>query len=254
MCELRAFWDKATLDCAPYVHPSDTIHQRHIQDDVSTYAAFVKALEDGMLRRKQFHLGLLPQPYQGDLKNAEILILLANPGLSACDYHVEQHYPAFREELVATIRQERRKHLFLDPTWAWTSGFIWWENKLRGVARIIASERFNGHYGRALADLSQRVAAIELVPYHSFEFNAPINLASASAARRYVASIDPGRIVIATRRVANWGLADGQNVFKYPASHSRGASLGPNTLGGMAILEHYGITVPKGEPGDCDGR
>ncbi|MCA1490736.1 hypothetical protein I6F11_07360 [Ensifer sp. NBAIM29] len=99
--------------------------------------------------------------------------------LSACDYHIEQHYPAFRDQLIASIRQERRNHLFLDPKWAWTSGFVWWENKLRDVARVIASERFNGHYGRALADLSRRVAAIELVLYHSFRFGSSKKFASA---------------------------------------------------------------------------
>ncbi|ODR88489.1 hypothetical protein A8M32_26190 [Sinorhizobium alkalisoli] len=94
---------------------------------------------------------------------------------------------------MASIRQERRNHLFLDPKWAWTSGFVWWENKLRDVARVIASERFNGHYGRALADLSfiewyaeegkrllsRRVAAIELVLYHSFRFGSSKKFASA---------------------------------------------------------------------------
>jgi hypothetical protein len=239
--ELLRFWNEAALDRAPFVHPRDTIPANHIQSGISSYAEFLAAFEGGLLSRTAFHLSLLPQPYHGDLDNAEILLLLINPGLSACDYHAEHNYPAFREDLIASIRQERRDHLFLNPKWAWTSGFMWWESKLRDVARLIASERFDGHYGRALADLARRVASIELVPYHSFNFGGSKKLASADAARRFVASVDPGRTVIVTRSVADWGLPDAPHIIKYPATHARSASLGLTSMGGRAILERYGI-------------
>ncbi|MEY9785409.1 hypothetical protein [Sinorhizobium fredii] len=243
MCELRNFWDEAALDRAPYVHPRDAIPAKHTQPGISSYSEFLKAFEGGLLSETALHLSLLPQPYHGDLENAEILLLLINPGLSACDYHIEQHYPAFRDQLMASIRQERRNHLFLDPKWAWTSGFVWWESKLRDVARVIASERFNGHYGRAMADLARRVAAIELVPYHSFKFGSSKKFASACEARRFVASVDRSRTVIVTRSVTDWGLPDAANIIKYPATHARSASLGLKTIGGRAILERYGIVV-----------
>lgn len=239
--KLLTFWNEAKLERAPYAHPRDVIPAKHIQSGISSYAEFLAAFEGGLLSRTAFHLSLLPQPYHGDLDNAEILLLLINPGLSACDYHAEDHYPAFREDLIASIRQERRSHVFLDPKWAWTSGFVWWEGKLRDVARVIASERFNGHYGRALADLARRVASIELVPYHSFNFGNSKKLASADTARRFVASVDPSRTVIVTRSVADWGLPDAPHIIKYPSTHARSASLGRKTIGGRAILERYGI-------------
>ena len=34
-------------------------------------------------RDKQFHLGLLPQPYQGHLSTASVFVLMLNPGLTA---------------------------------------------------------------------------------------------------------------------------------------------------------------------------
>ncbi len=239
--ELLSFWDEATLDRAPFVHPRDAHSISHIQSGISSYAEFLAAFEGGKLSRPALHLSLLPQPYHGDLDKAEILLLLSNPGLSACDYHVEQNYPAFREDLIASIRQERRDHVFLNPKWAWTSGFIWWESKLRDVAQVIASECFDGHYGRALSDLARRVASIELVPYHSFNFGSSGKLKSSVAARNFVASVDSSRTVIVTRSVTDWGLPDAANIIKYPATQARSASLGLKTIGGRAILERYGI-------------
>lgn len=239
---LVEFWDEAALACAPYVHPHDAIAENKIQELISSYDEYVAAFESDRLRSNALHLGLLPQPYLGDLDNAEIILLLSNPGLSACDYHLEQNYPAYRESLIDSIRQVRRSHLFLDPKWAWTSGFVWWERKLRDVAKEIALKCFDRHYGQALADLGRRIASIELVPYHSFNFDSPKNLASSIEALNFVKSIDSSRTIIVTRSVAAWDLPDAANIVKYPPQHARSASLGPETMGGRAILERYGIT------------
>ncbi|RID92842.1 hypothetical protein D2N39_03980 [Gemmobacter lutimaris] len=241
--DLLRFWNDAPLEHPAFIHPRDDIPAKLIQPGISSYPDFLAAFENDQLSPTAFHLNLLPQPYQGDLDNAEILLLFTNPGLSACDYHTEDNYPDFREDLIATIRQERRDHLFLNPKWAWTSGFVWWESKLRDVARLIATERFDGHYGRALADLSRRIAAIELVPYHSFKFSGFKETASADAARRFVANVDPSRTVIVTRSVPDWRLPDATHIIKYPTTHARSASLGVNSIGGKAILSRYGIVA-----------
>lgn len=212
---LVKFWDEARLDAAPYVHPQDVIRGVHIQPEVASYSDFLRAFERGMLLDRGLHLSLLPQPYFGDLTKAEVLLLLINPGLSACDYHAEENYPEFRKELIAAIRQEKTEHVFLNPKWAWTSGFRWWEGKLRDVAQVIAAKRFDGHYGGALADLSGRIASVEMVPYHSFRFGASLTMASARAARAFAASAaSAGRTVIVMRRVNEWKLPDGPNVIK----------------------------------------
>ncbi len=238
---LLRFWNEAELERGPFVHPRDGIPASRIQRGVASYEEFLAAFEGGLLSLTALHLNLLPQPFHGDLVNAEILLLLANPGLSACDYYVEQNHHAFRDELIASLRQERVEHVFLNPKWAWTSGFEWWEGKLRDVARLIALERFDGHYGRALADLARRLACIELVPYHSFRFGGFNKLASADAARHFAASVDPSRTVIVTRSVAAWELPDAEHIITYPATHARSASLGRNSIGGRAILKCYGI-------------
>jgi len=240
--ELSRFWDEAPLDSAPFVHPRDFLRDGDLQTGISSFGDFVAVMESGRLSRRGFHMSLMPQPYHGDLENADVLILLINPGLSAADYFAEFNFPEFRQELVAAIRQERRSHIFLDPKWAWTGGFGWWESKLRPVAREIASAKYDGHYGRALAELARRLAAVELIPYHSFNSGFGGALASSDAARHFAASVGPDRTIIVTRGVGNWRLPDAPNIIKYSTAHARRASLGPETEGGRAILRCFGIS------------
>ena len=234
-------WDKAALQSAPFLHPADIIPVSQQAGILST-ADFVRQFENGDLSPSAFHLGLYPQPYLGDLDNADIVILLLNPGLSALDYFIENSQTEFRNEIRATIRGEKRDHLFLDSNWIWTAGFAWWESKLRGVAQIISKERFSGRYGNTLKDLAHRIAAVQLVPYHSFGFKGSKKLASSVAAREYVNQLDEQQTIIVLRSVRDWQLPDRPNVIKYPQNLARSASLAPGTPGGDAILRHYGIS------------
>jgi hypothetical protein len=238
---LVRFWNEAKLDQIPILHPQDKISRSRIQDGITSFSDFVDVFKKGTLSNKALHLSLLPQPYLGDLDNADIIILLRNPGLSACDYYAEGTRPDYRKTLQNCIRQTDRRHAFLDPKWSWTTGFGWWEKKLRKVAQRIASDKFDGHYGRALFDMSQRVASIEMMPYHSFGYGGIKNLASATAAREFVSSLDDSRTVIVSRGVSDWALPEKPNIIKYSTGHARSASLGPDTAGGKAILRSYGI-------------
>lgn len=244
MNSLITHWREASLDAPPYVHPDDhAVLQRAAQ--VDSYSAFVEALEAGKVDSTAFHLSLLPVPYLGDLENADVIILLLNPGLHASDYLLEEKFPEFRDHLRAVIWQDRKTHPFLDTRWAWTSGFDWWQGKLRGVARLIASERFDGHYGRALQSLASRVAVVELCPYHSATFGRSIDLPSTREALAFAkkAAESGDRKVIVTRKVREWALPPSKNVIAYSKGLARGASLGPDTPGGRAILSAYGIDV-----------
>lgn len=134
--------------------------------------------------------------------------------------------------------------MFLDPKWAWTSGFTWWEKKLCEVGRIIAKEKFSGNYSMALSCLAKRIACLELVPYHSESFSGTTQIASANAAKRFAkeASRDADRTIVVTRAVKDWDLGDGPNIITYNGGQARVASLGPNSCGGRAILKCYGLS------------
>ena len=201
------------------------------------------AFKENRLTNTALHLSLLPQPYHRDLENAEVIILLKNPGLHASDYLAEEKEAEFRQSIIGTIRQEMSSHMFLDPKWAWTSGFTWWESKLRQVACLIAKDRFKGDYSKTLADLARRIACLELVPYHSVSFSGTTQIASANAVRRFAqeASRDRNRTIVGIRSVKDWGTRDGSNIVTYTASQARGASLGARSPGGCAILKRYGL-------------
>jgi hypothetical protein len=59
---------------------------------------------------------------------------------------------------------------YLDPSFCWTTGFQWWEGKLRGIVATLAERHFNSSYRKALQFTSRRVASIVLIritPEHS---------------------------------------------------------------------------------------
>ena len=233
------FWNKADLKFSEdgYTHPCDNISKKYIQKNIKNYEDYIKFLMEGKLKSSDLHLNLLPQPYHGDLKNAKVFILLTNPSVSANNYYAEKEDIEYRKSLWDTLRQTRRnneivQHMFLDPKFAWTTGFTWWERKLRDVANEILKKSKKIHnYSEALEELSKTVASIELVPYHSRY--APSRtlfgskpLASVNAAREFVQSIPKCRTIILTRSVDYWGLPDQDNIVKFDRQKAQAASLG----------------------------
>lgn len=240
---LIGFWGAMDFGNAPFVHPKDllSIPARLLHNEITSYSEYVEAFKSGKVEDDVFHPHLLPQPYHGDIHNADIILLLLNPGFHAADYLVEEQFPAFRDELLATISQERKRHLMLDPEWAWTPGFTWWYSKLQSIARRTAQELFNGHLGRALDYMSSRICTVELVPYHSRTFSGYSPCASSEKAKEFVKEIDDDRTVIVTRGAKHWDLPDAKHVITYPPTHARSASLSSSSIGGRAILRAFGI-------------
>jgi hypothetical protein len=217
---------------------------------------FVSGSRFGDFDDHQLHLSLLPMPYVGDLQRADIFLLQLNPGFHFTDYYGDWEVPTFRRRLIRNLRQELDRiefpFVFLDPEFCWHPGFGWWEEKLRDVARIIAKRKYRGRYLDALRELSRRVAAIELVPYHSISFHDHRlikHLATAQQAKQYArtnlvaTALSAKSLIIITRKVVEWGLRRMRNgrVVLYPPALARGASLGSGTPGGKAILDIFGV-------------
>ena len=260
------FWEKFKIGEAPYIHPDDmsykfkkgqTFLERDcVHKDEIDFRAFLKSERFGNDEDTKYHLSNLPSPYKGDLERADIYILLLNPGLSYTDYYGEYHSDSsLRRRLEANLRQDLGKTEFpftwLDPNLCWHAGFMWWERKLRKVLRKIADKNHKGSYIDAMRSLSRRLACVEIVPYHSLKFkNSSFlhELPSVKAAKSFVRkTLLPGlesdnRTLIVTRQSKEWGLEklDGK-VIVYEGGQTRGASLGPSTEGGRAILSRFGI-------------
>lgn len=204
----------------------------------------------GALGDRRLHLGLLPVPFVGDLRRASVYILLLNPGLGATDYFGEYEVPAFRRASLQNLKQQpRRRYPFfvLDPQFAWHGGFQWWNQKLSAVIAVLA-DRWNVSFAEARQRLAQKLACIELLPYHSTSFadrgHWRERLPSVALAKSFVAShvlprVRAGKaIVIVTRQARQWSVSPGRGVVLYSGGHARGAHLTPGSLGGRAILKH----------------
>lgn len=268
--ELINFWQQCLpLDKPPFVHPKDLqalresglTHLTDLEDMPIDFDSFVKGPRFGDFDDHRLRLSLSPVPYVGDLKKADIVILLLNPGFSYSNYWEENKMPGFRKRLVDNLAQKFKGIEFpffgLDPEFCSSGGFVWWEKKLRDVASEIAKKN-DWKYLDALRDLSKRVACLELVPYHSSSFSSHVlinKLPSVKMVQRFVreslvpdAKIGPKarigkRTLIVTRKEKEWSLPSGKNndIVIYTGGHTRGASLSSISRGGKAILRRYGI-------------
>ena len=258
--DIVKFWNRLPVGTPPFVHPEDRPilerNKRTFSDARLDFDNFVKSDRFGAFQDHRFHLSLLPVPYVGNLIKADIFILLLNPGFDFVDYFAEWRMAKFKKSLEKNLRQDFRKadfpFLYLNPEFCWHGGFTWWERKFRDVATRIAEEKFGGRYLDAIRDLAHRVAAIELIPYHSISFreHGVISMLPSSrhaqdfARNTLVCRANKGNATtIITRQHKEWDMGSSTNkyIVIYTGGLTRGASLGRNTPGGKAILERYGI-------------
>lgn len=119
----------------------------------------------------------------------------------------------------------------------------------------IAEKKCGKNYRKALQYLSQRLACIELVPYHSVSFKhhrlIKEELPSIVCATDFVKNclVDKakaGKITLIVARGNNngWKLnlkEEGKNLIIYKDGEQQGASLSKKSDGGIAILNRFGI-------------
>jgi hypothetical protein len=139
---------------------------------------------------KEFHLGLMPMPYLGNLREARVFLLSLNPGIGAHDYFGEHQVKEYAMELRRNLRQEEDARFpFLLPAHSWHGGAAYWSPRLRGILNAV-SEISKLSLADATAHCARRIAVLELVPYHSTTFEmtaAQVNkLESARLARAFV--------------------------------------------------------------------
>lgn len=263
LLEIIEFWRTISLSKPPFIHSEDLPAMQQYSPDLLTlptanFRQFLASQRFGDFSDHRFHFSLLPIPYLGDLNRADIFLLQLNPGLNLINYYAEWNVPAFRRRVERSVRQELDGVEFpfysLDPELCWYSGYRWWEGKLRDVATIIAHKKYNGNYFNALRELSQRIAVIELVPYHSIAFHQHGLIRALPSTRQAISHLNTvlikkassGKaVVIAARKVAAWGLrgTELKGVVPYPSALSRGSSLSSRTPGGKAILKRFGIRL-----------
>lgn len=246
-------WKRSQRSKPPFVHPKDRPFLQDQLADPSNRANF-----DSYIRGQRFspdckslHLSLFPVPYAGDLERATVIVLLLNPGFKYSDYW-EEEIPEFRERLERNLHQKFNKSeefpfMFLDPKFCWSSGFQWWERKLRDVIRKIA-EANSKSYSEALSILSRQLACVELFPYHSSSFRGLKHfkqLPSVTVARCFARNLAANfreKTVIVTRGKEDWGINENRKgICVYSAGQARGASLSENSKAWPAIMKQLGL-------------
>ena len=124
---LLAEWAAWQPTTAPHVLEGDRLvlsSQRSTESSLTT-TSWTEAYRRGDFcapNDRRLHLGLLPQPFCGDLRSASVYVLLLNPGLGPSDYFAEYEGPGFRDAWLANLRQDftdvRFPFVFLDPQFA----------------------------------------------------------------------------------------------------------------------------------------
>lgn len=221
---LIQFWSECDLGEGPYCHPRDKDFLFHRRNASKIETKMPRTADEWLAasRASAAQLSLLPLPYLGDLRRADIILCLTNPGLSIADFYAEQKVDRYREGIVRQVRQEKIDELeypffMLDPELCWSRAYQWWMRKFQGVIDDLAEARHTGDFATANRTLSREVASIELFPYHSknFKLNTVLkNLPSSHAARAFVREMAArGKTVIVMRSNSEWkrGSLQGRN-------------------------------------------
>ncbi len=231
------YWRKFTPIAAPFVHPSDV----------------------GSPFLMDFELSLIPVPFVGDLRTAEVIVLMLNPGLDAQDIEWEQDQ-FFRHALIRNLAQsfpDRSFPLFyLDPEFHQHAGAGYWSKsrgmsgkrdrqKLRSVIEELSRRDFVSREA-AQAHVARKVAIVQMAPYHSAKLTrrtALDALHSSQQARDFIHDLvrEKSKLVIAARSVSKWGFSSFQNtehLVVYPPTLGASASLTVSSDGGRALLKH----------------
>jgi hypothetical protein len=231
------YWSEFIPTAPPCIHPSDS----------------------GSPFLRDFELSLIPVPFVGDLREAEAIILMLNPGLDSQDIAWEQNQH-FRQALIGNLAQSFRDKSFpffyLNPAFHEHSGAGYWAKsrkilgkkdpqKLRSVIEALAL-RDSVSEKAAQAHVSRKVAIVQLAPYHSVKLvrrKVLDELHSAHRARDFVNGLiqEKSKLVIAARSVSKWGFSESQNnshLVVYPPTHGASASLTIASNGGRALLGH----------------
>ncbi|OGJ60951.1 hypothetical protein A3A67_00840 [Candidatus Peribacteria bacterium RIFCSPLOWO2_01_FULL_51_18] len=185
--DLAQFWKK--LNRKMHVHPEDSPFLHFPKKPYTSYQHYISDYLQNKVNDSTLHSGLLPVPYIGNIESATVYILMLNPGFSHDDYIAESKYfPNFRKALKANLKA-KSPFLFLHPDFLWTGGGRYWEKRFAIIAKELLRKKKIA-YKEALKLISEKVACIELFPYHSKKFSVSANtlnqLPSSQKAKAFV--------------------------------------------------------------------
>jgi hypothetical protein len=240
MIEIIKYWRDIELGQNSLVHREDKAYIT--KDNAHQFTTADNFYSQDYLENPYlFHTGLIPTPYMGDLKNAQVFILMLNPGLSFDDYHAECNDPDYKAALVNNLKQKEfdpdYPFLFLNPNYLWHTGGMYWFKKFKSHI-LHMMKKDNISILEATKRISKKVAVLQLFPYHSSQFrlNKEIErLPSTVEIKRCVLNnlvkkAFKGEIcIICTRKSDLWNLPTHDNILKYKGNECRAAHISEKT-------------------------
>lgn len=253
-------WTTVALKAPPFFFPGDreVFKKYNVQwKEFGSYKRFTESPQLEEDAEKVLFLDLIPSPYSGDLKTADIFLLQLNPGFGALDYLGEYENQAYKTAKLDNLKQQLSDSPYpfksLNPAFAWTGGFKYWESRLRRYIQAIQRKENLSNYQSALSYLSKRLAVIELVPYHSRKGCVPDRaveaLPSSQAIVRLVGSEITRRakagaaLVIVMRGHRHWQVdhMPRKGLISDTDSFNRGAYFNRESVAGRRLAGWLGI-------------
>lgn len=249
--KLISSWSQFNFKDRLLTHPGDCyLRQKSRNDELAIYKSFddyFLSKHFGLSGDKSLHLGLLPIPYIGNLKQADIFILMQNPGLSSGDYFGEYlnkpFKAALKRSLLQTNSNDKYPFIFLNPEFSWHPGFQYWQKKFDWIIENL-KQKNSCSYQDAMSHLSKRLVCLELLPYHSQSFGAGAmlkKLHSVDLMKKYAREflLPKARskkiLMIVARSQKDWKLDTCSEVIVYKNTETRAAHFTGNSRGGKAI-------------------
>lgn len=242
-------WSSFDSNTRPFIHPKDisTIFDRKTILYAS-YQEYINNISFSSDTHRKLHTGLLPIPFIGDLRNAKIFLLLANPRLDHSDYKAEYDDTDYREAVIQNIKQapDRNYPFFaLNPKFAWTGGFQYWENKFKPLATEICNQK-KASYKEILKFISKSIVVLELQPYRSIDSCFIPKLESTEIVKSFLIDTliprteDGSIVLVVMRKVEEWGLRNNiyqnKNIFLYGSYSAHSALLSKGSVAFDAIF------------------
>lgn len=244
----------------------DTAASRYVHPDDEPF--MTPARTEGLA------LHLLPLPVNGNLRHAEVLILMLNSGFGESDVLWEKAHPSEHRAMLASQRTNVHQshtpddyHPFYDlnPLFCDHPGAGYWKGganlatakrQAKKLASVITELAHTWRVSTDVVDLTiaSRVAVVELLAYRSTSFNHRglfKKLPSCAEALALVGSLvaENEKLVVVPRSVKEWGFSgpenNSENLVVYGANQGLSASLTTNSVGGQALLKRLLVRRPE---------
>lgn len=180
MLEIVKFWKDFVPNPGNNTHPQD---KKFIDETGKTpIALFSSKLTKSLEPDCTFRLGLLPQPYMGNLAKSRIVLVMLNPGYAGTEFEEHKDLQA-RKAILDTINQNfsgdlaGSNYMYMNELFKDTAGYRYLccepRNPIKGCLRdcIVQYAKEKGiSIENSQQYISNNLCMIELFPYHSAKF------------------------------------------------------------------------------------